>query len=80
MLRARLLRLSHERPLPCDFSARYSSRRHCGEVGDRLHIGFPDPARATGGDVEKMAVFPKVRDDGNVEFRERYDTQRKGRS
>ncbi len=28
-----------------------------------VHIGFPDPARATGTDDEKMTVFRQVRDD-----------------
>lgn len=27
------------------------------------HVGFPDPARATGNDEEKMAFFRQVRDD-----------------
>jgi arsenate reductase len=31
--------------------------------GRRMHIGFPDPAEATGSDDEKMAVFRSVRDD-----------------
>jgi arsenate reductase len=31
--------------------------------GNRVHIGFPDPAKATGTDEEKMVVFRQVRDD-----------------
>lgn len=31
--------------------------------GKRVHIGFPDPARAEGSDEEKIAVFRQVRDD-----------------
>ncbi len=31
--------------------------------GMRLHIGFPDPARATGTDAQVMEVFRSVRDD-----------------
>ncbi|MCB2179776.1 arsenate reductase ArsC [bacterium] len=31
--------------------------------GKRVHIGFPDPAKATGTDEEVMAVFRAVRDD-----------------
>lgn len=31
--------------------------------GKRMHIGFPDPAEATGSDDEKMAVLRSVRDD-----------------
>ncbi len=30
--------------------------------GKRVHIGFPDPAEAGGGEEEKMAVFRQVRD------------------
>jgi len=32
-------------------------------TGKRLHIGFPDPARATGTDAEVMGGFRTVRDD-----------------
>lgn len=31
--------------------------------GNTAHFGYPDPAKATGTDEEKMAVFRKVRDD-----------------
>mgnify|MGYP001016218339 CR=1 FL=1 len=31
--------------------------------GKRVHIGFPDPAKAEGGEDQKMAVFRQVRDD-----------------
>ncbi|MEK7786858.1 MAG: arsenate reductase ArsC [Chloroflexota bacterium] len=31
--------------------------------GKRVHLGFPDPAKATGVDETVMAVFRKVRDD-----------------
>jgi arsenate reductase len=30
--------------------------------GRVVHIGFPDPAKATGSDAEKLAVFRSVRD------------------
>ena len=30
--------------------------------GRRVHIGFPDPAKATGTEDEQMAVFREVRD------------------
>src|SRR4029077_9551261 len=43
-----------------------------GKVGKRVHIGFPDPAAATGTDDEKMAVFRKVRDDIRTKFTEFY--------
>ena len=31
--------------------------------GRRAHLGFPDPARASGSEEEKLAVFRQVRDD-----------------
>jgi len=31
--------------------------------GKRVHLGFPDPAKATGTEDEVMAVFRQVRDD-----------------
>ncbi len=31
--------------------------------GKRVHLGFPDPARATGRDEEILALFRQVRDD-----------------
>jgi arsenate reductase len=31
--------------------------------GKRIHLGFPDPAKATGTDEEVMQVFRQVRDD-----------------
>ena len=34
-----------------------------GGQGQRVHLGFPDPAKATGADDEVMAVFRAVRDD-----------------
>ncbi len=46
-----------------------------GKVGKRAHIGFPDPAKATGTDEEKLAVFRKVRDDIRKRFREYYETE-----
>src|SRR5436190_17258427 len=39
-----------------------------GKVGKRVHIGFPDPAAASGTDEEKMLVFRKVRDDIRTRF------------
>jgi arsenate reductase len=46
-----------------------------GKVGKRVHIGFPDPAKAAGTDTEKLAVFRKVRDDIRRRFREFYETE-----
>ena len=31
--------------------------------GRRAHLGFPDPARASGSEDEVLAVFRRVRDD-----------------
>ena len=46
-----------------------------GKVGKRVHIGFPDPAKATGTDDQKLAVFRTVRDDIQKRFRQYYDTE-----
>ncbi|MCX6593303.1 MAG: arsenate reductase ArsC [Acidobacteria bacterium] len=44
-----------------------------GKVGHRTHIGFPDPAKATGTDEEKMKIFRTTRDSIRTKFREYYD-------
>jgi arsenate reductase (thioredoxin) len=46
-----------------------------GKVGKRLHIGFPDPAKATGSDEQIMRVFREVRDDIERRFREFYQKE-----
>ena len=46
-----------------------------GKVGKRVHIGFPDPAKATGTDGEKLAVFRKVRDDIQRRIHEYYESE-----
>jgi arsenate reductase (thioredoxin) len=46
-----------------------------GKVGERLHIGFPDPAQATGSDEEKMAAFRAVREDIQKCFRAFYESK-----
>jgi len=43
-----------------------------GKVGKRLHIGFPDPAKATGTDDEIMHVFRRVRDQIKERFSQFY--------
>jgi len=58
----------------CD-DADKSCPRFAGKVGKRVHIGFPDPAKATGTDEEKLAVFRAVRDDIRKRFREFYDQE-----
>lgn len=46
-----------------------------GKVGTRVHIGFPDPAKATGSDAEKLEVFRRVRSDIQTRFRAYYETE-----
>jgi arsenate reductase len=43
-----------------------------GMVKNRLHIGFEDPAMATGTEEEVMNVYRKIRDQINTKFREFY--------
>lgn len=43
-----------------------------GKVGKQLHIGFEDPAEATGTEDEILAVFRKVRDEIKKDFHEFY--------
>lgn len=46
----------------CD-NARESCPVFIGKVGKQLHIGFEDPADATGTEEEILAVFRKIRDE-----------------
>ncbi|MBN2348658.1 MAG: arsenate reductase ArsC [Bacteroidales bacterium] len=46
-----------------------------GKVKTRLHIGFDDPADATGTEEEILAVFRRVRDEINEGFFEFFKTQ-----
>ena len=39
-----------------------------GKVGKRVHIGFIDPAKATGSEEEILAVFRRVRDEIREKF------------
>ena len=39
-----------------------------GKVSHRLHIGFDDPAEATGTEEEVLAVFRRVRDEIRIQF------------
>lgn len=43
-----------------------------GQVKHRMHIGFDDPAEATGTDEEVMDAFRRVRDDINNRFKQFY--------
>ena len=45
----------------CD-DARENCPVFTGDVKHRIHIGFPDPAKATGSEEEIMDVFREVRD------------------
>jgi arsenate reductase len=45
-----------------------------GKVGKRVHIGFPDPAKATGSDQQKLEVFRTVRDDIQKRFRAYFES------
>ncbi|MDQ6707766.1 MAG: arsenate reductase ArsC [Acidobacteriota bacterium] len=46
-----------------------------GKVGKRVHIGFIDPAKATGTEDEILAVFRRVRDEIKQKFSEYYAQQ-----
>lgn len=46
-----------------------------GEVKHRLHIGFPDPAEATGEPEAVLQVFRESRNDIKKRFREFYETE-----
>jgi len=48
-----------------------------GKVGKRVHIPFPDPAKATGSDEEIMTVFRHVRDDIRTKFTDYYQNELK---
>ena len=43
-----------------------------GEVGEQLHIGFPDPADATGSEEEVLDVFRTSRDEIREGFHKFY--------
>jgi len=49
-----------------------------GQVEERLHIGFEDPAEATGSEEEVLAVFRRVRDEIKRDFYEFYQKRIKG--
>lgn len=48
--------------------------------GKRVHIGFPDPAKATGSDEEVLSAFRSVRDEINRKIVMRLDDLRSGDS
>ncbi len=51
-----------------------------GEVKQRLHIGFDDPAYATGTEEEVLAVFRRVRDEIIRDFRKFFEELRQKRN
>ena len=51
----------------CD-NAKESCPVFLGRVRNRLHIGFPDPADATGTDEEVLTVYREVRDQIQRQF------------
>jgi arsenate reductase len=57
--------------------AKESCPAFAGKVRHRLHIGFDDPAEATGDDDEVMDVFRRVRDEIKTEFKRLFDEQLK---
>lgn len=55
----------------CD-NAREACPLFGGTVGRRLHLGFEDPAEATGTPADVIAVFRRVRDEIRREFHRLY--------
>ena len=43
-----------------------------GDVKNQIHIGFEDPAEATGNEEEVLAIFRKIRDEIQKDFFEFY--------
>lgn len=55
----------------CDH-ARESCPVFLGKVREQLHIGFEDPAEATGTEEEVLVIFRKIRDQIKRDFRKFY--------
>jgi len=55
------------------------AKEHCpvftGEVKEHMHIGFDDPAMATGTSDEIYAVFRRVRDEIKRDFKALYENK-----
>lgn len=60
----------------CD-NARETCPVFLGEVKEQLHIGFEDPAEATGSEEEVLATFRRVRDEIQRDFRKFYEKRLK---
>ncbi len=58
----------------CD-DARETCPVFSGEVKEQLHIGFEDPALATGSEEQILSVFRRVRDEIKEAFWEFYQTK-----
>ncbi len=58
--------------------AKESCPTFTGKVGKRMHIGFDDPASATGTDEEIMEVFRRVREEIRKEMQKFYIIEVKG--
>jgi arsenate reductase len=58
----------------CD-NAKESCPVFIGKVQHRLHIGFDDPAEATGTEEEVLRMFRRVRDEINAAFSAFYHRQ-----
>ena len=46
-----------------------------GKVGKRLHLGFVDPAAATGSEEVVLSVFRRVRDEIKIKFTDFYNQE-----
>ena len=57
----------------CD-SAKESCPVFTGKVRHRLHMGFEDPADATGTEEQVLSTFRRIRDEIRDRFREFYST------
>ena len=56
----------------CD-NARETCPVFLGDVKEQLHIGFEDPAEATGTEVQVLEIFRKVRDEIKLDFHKFYN-------
>lgn len=62
----------------CD-NAKESCPVFIGKVGKQLHIGFEDPAEATGTEEEILTEFRRIRDEINRDFFDFYINNIKGK-
>ena len=56
----------------CD-NARETCPVFVGDVGQNLHLGFEDPAEATGSEQEILAEFRRIRDEIKGDFQSFYE-------